>query len=634
MSDDIPRAGDPWDPEWEAQEEEDDLFSLPPRQEGEGRRRFFRRLLGRRGADDETAGDSSVGRVYDDLRPEDEPTSPAGAASPTSDDSAFDVWLEQEGEEDLDVAEEDRVADAPVDETAEIPAVGAVPAVDETAEIPIVEPELDRASTPPADEAEATATAEEEPEEETPGDVDATEALAGDAAPEVPAAWVGEEAPAPDGMASAASGEIEAGTVEDDTGELEAVVVGPGDDELAAPTWSVDELVWQGEDDPEPPEEEPAGTVEGETPDAGVPAVDDTDIEVDVDAEGGEFVAAAGAFGGGIFDDELEITEGTYFGTATREHRDLADAIAGTAGEDIEQVPVAATIPGLDTGVVGFEDVVAAEGGGAAPARARSDLGRRVLTGVLLAAVFIGSLAWRPALIALAIVVFVLTAGEFYGTLMRHRFHPMSLFGFLGMLGASLGAVRWGVIAIPVALAVAATLLLLFYAVVPGREEPLTGFSSTMLVLAWVGGLTAFAIPIIDSDRFRPLVLAIVALVVMMDIAQYFVGRSIGRRPLAPVLSPKKTIEGLVGGVVVALALGVLVGFVEPFDMTSGLALGIGVAIFSPIGDLAVSAVKRTLGIKDMGSILPGHGGLLDRIDGLIFVIPVAWATFVWAGLL
>jgi phosphatidate cytidylyltransferase len=68
--------------------------------------------------------------------------------------------------------------------------------------------------------------------------------------------------------------------------------------------------------------------------------------------------------------------------------------------------------------------------------------------------------------------------------------------------------------------------------------------------------------------------------------------------------------------------------------MTSGLALGVAVAIFAPLGDLAMSAAKRSLGLKDMGSVLPGHGGFLDRIDGLLFVIPVAWAIFVWAGIL
>jgi phosphatidate cytidylyltransferase len=74
--------------------------------------------------------------------------------------------------------------------------------------------------------------------------------------------------------------------------------------------------------------------------------------------------------------------------------------------------------------------------------------------------------------------------------------------------------------------------------------------------------------------------------------------------------------------------------FVAAIDLPAGLVLGVVVAIFAPLGDLAVSVVKRSLDIKDMGSILPGHGGLLDRIDAIIAVIPAAWAALVWLGIL
>ena len=74
--------------------------------------------------------------------------------------------------------------------------------------------------------------------------------------------------------------------------------------------------------------------------------------------------------------------------------------------------------------------------------------------------------------------------------------------------------------------------------------------------------------------------------------------------------------------------------FVEAIDLPTGLVLGAVIAVVAPLGDLAVSVVKRSLDIKDMGSILPGHGGLLDRIDAIIAVVPAAWAVFVWTGLL
>ena len=136
------------------------------------------------------------------------------------------------------------------------------------------------------------------------------------------------------------------------------------------------------------------------------------------------------------------------------------------------------------------------------------------------------------------------------------------------------------------------------------------------------------------SEDYQTLVVGVVVTVAAMDIAQYFIGRAIGRHQLSPWVSPKKTIEGLVAGVIVALAIGALLHFFPPFELTSGLAIGATVAVLSPLGDLAMSTAKRILGLKDMGSILPGHGGFLDRIDGLLFVIPAAWVIFVWAGLL
>jgi phosphatidate cytidylyltransferase len=105
------------------------------------------------------------------------------------------------------------------------------------------------------------------------------------------------------------------------------------------------------------------------------------------------------------------------------------------------------------------------------------------------------------------------------------------------------------------------------------------------------------------------------------------VGRSAGSRPLSAA-SPNKTIEGLAGGMILAVVAAVVFAMVgvHPFDSwQEGLKLGILVALVAPLGDLAESLVKRDLGIKDMGSILPGHGGLLDRFDALLFVLPAVW---------
>ncbi len=338
-----------------------------------------------------------------------------------------------------------------------------------------------------------------------------------------------------------------------------------------------------------------------------------------------------------VFDGE-DFTDEHYLDAATREHRDLAAAIAAAEAQDTEQVALSAAIPGLVSGVVGFDDVVEAQGDGAsapiAPPKS-SDLVLRVVTGVALIAAFLLSLLWRPAIIVLALAVFVIAAGEFYSVLIHRRYKPLSIFGFLGIVGAGLGTVVWGVVAIPLAFALMITVILLFDAVSQRRQGAVTGFSLTILVAVWVGGFGAFAFPIIAADNYQALVLTVVGMVALVDIAAYFVGRTIGSRPFAPVISPKKTIEGFIGGTLMALAAGAIASFfVEAIDLPAGLVLGVVVAVFAPLGDLSVSVIKRSLDIKDMGSILPGHGGLLDRIDAIIAVVPAAWATFVWLGLL
>jgi phosphatidate cytidylyltransferase len=338
-----------------------------------------------------------------------------------------------------------------------------------------------------------------------------------------------------------------------------------------------------------------------------------------------------------VFDGE-DFTEEHYLDAATREHHDLAAEIAVAESQDTEQVALSAAIPGLDAGVVGFDDVVAAHGDDTsapvAPPKS-SDLVLRVGTGVALVAAFLLSLLWRPAIIVLALAVFVIAAGEFYSVLMHRRYRPLSIFGFLGIVGAGLGSVVWGVVAIPLAFALMITVILLYDAVSQRRLGAVNGFALTILVAVWIGGFGAFAFPIIAADNYQALVLTIVGMVALVDIAAYFVGRTIGRRPFAPTISPKKTIEGFIGGTLMALLAGAVASFfVEAIDLPAGLVLGVVVAVFAPLGDLAVSVVKRSLDIKDMGSILPGHGGLLDRIDAIIAVIPAAWATFVWLGLL
>jgi len=109
------------------------------------------------------------------------------------------------------------------------------------------------------------------------------------------------------------------------------------------------------------------------------------------------------------------------------------------------------------------------------------------------------------------------------------------------------------------------------------------------------------------------------------DSGAYFVGRSIGKRKLWPVISPNKTIEGAVGGIVIAIVVAIVFQLISPFEgysLIQMIFIALLISVAGQIGDLVESAFKRHYGVKDSGKIMPGHGGVLDRLDSMIFVLP------------
>jgi len=124
----------------------------------------------------------------------------------------------------------------------------------------------------------------------------------------------------------------------------------------------------------------------------------------------------------------------------------------------------------------------------------------------------------------------------------------------------------------------------------------------------------------------KGLLLGAVLVTVAADIFAFFAGSRFGSRPLARGVSPGKTWEGAVGGAIGALMVGALMGLkLHPWSVSSGLKLAAVVAVVAPIGDLCESMIKRDLRLKDSGALLPGHGGLLDRFDALLFVLPATY---------
>jgi phosphatidate cytidylyltransferase len=157
----------------------------------------------------------------------------------------------------------------------------------------------------------------------------------------------------------------------------------------------------------------------------------------------------------------------------------------------------------------------------------------------------------------------------------------------------------------------------------PRRDAAAGVFSIVYLLLA--GGFAALMVRP-DDGPFR--ILAWLLVVVGSDIGGYAVGVLIGRHPMAPSVSPKKSWEGFAGSVTVCVLLGIAVvvwGLDAPW--WAGAVLGVSIAVAATLGDLTESLLKRDIGVKDMGTLLPGHGGLMDRLDSIALSAPVAWVV-------
>jgi phosphatidate cytidylyltransferase len=121
--------------------------------------------------------------------------------------------------------------------------------------------------------------------------------------------------------------------------------------------------------------------------------------------------------------------------------------------------------------------------------------------------------------------------------------------------------------------------------------------------------------------------MTVIGVIIVSDSAQYYTGRAFGKRKLAPVISPKKTVEGAIGGLVIGSLAAVGFGRLWPVGLSDAamLASGFALAVAGIAGDLFESALKRRAGKKDSGHLIPGHGGILDRIDSWLFAVPVFW---------
>ena len=263
--------------------------------------------------------------------------------------------------------------------------------------------------------------------------------------------------------------------------------------------------------------------------------------------------------------------------------------------------------------------------------RTARNVSRATLTGVLLA-IAVGAVFYVGVVptAAMVLVVLGLASAEAYAGFRSVGAHPASVLGIVAVLTLGFSVYQKGVAAYG---AVSVLLLVLGFVWYLNAHsvDVLDGLGATMFVYAWVGVLGSYALLMISPDSFPQnhgiaFLFGAVLLTVANDSGALFIGRRFGKQPLNQALSPNKTRGGAIGGTVVTLFVGVaILPLMSPWTRTHGLEVAAVLSVVVPLGDLFESMVKRTLGVKDLGRILPGHGGLLDRIDGLLFALPTTY---------
>jgi len=250
----------------------------------------------------------------------------------------------------------------------------------------------------------------------------------------------------------------------------------------------------------------------------------------------------------------------------------------------------------------------------------------RIVVSLALLPLVLG-IAWLGGwwVFAIALAGGLIALHELYT--MGRGLRPIVIGGYVGLIltltGAQLGGASW------IVGGVFATVLVAFvvFGFSDARPSATAAISLTLLGVAWVGGglgclLLLREIPVHGRLAIFTVLIAVFA----DDTVAYFVGRTIGRHKMAPTISPGKSWEGLVGGTSAAIAVAFFAMYHEGFLTIGGsLALGAAIAIASTLGDLFESALKRDLAVKDSGRLLAGHGGMLDRIDSILWAGPAAF---------
>jgi phosphatidate cytidylyltransferase len=254
------------------------------------------------------------------------------------------------------------------------------------------------------------------------------------------------------------------------------------------------------------------------------------------------------------------------------------------------------------------------------------------VTGFVLAAVILilFAIGTVPVMVLICAVLLV-AAAEAYAAFRAVGVHPATLLGLVATIALAVGAYNKGEVAIGLVSVLFIFFAVLWYLGADQKVDILDGLGATIFVFVWVGVIGCYAALLISPVNYPhnhglAFLVGAILCTAANDIGALAVGKYAGRHPLAASVSPGKTVEGLIGGAIIGVlvALAVL-PLVHPWSVKGAFVVGVAIAIVVPVGDLFESMVKRSLGLKDMSDLLPGHGGMLDRVDGLLFALPATY---------
>jgi len=265
---------------------------------------------------------------------------------------------------------------------------------------------------------------------------------------------------------------------------------------------------------------------------------------------------------------------------------------------------------------------------------------KRLITGLIFSLIAVGCLAFGgiPTLLFIATVIFI-ASKEYVKILKNKGFYPsLTLILIADAIVATLIFLnRFDLMPAVITVGIISSFLVILFR---GRQPYIANVATTVLGFMYGGWLPCHLILLrqIGNDGIGffkfwlndglGFVMLLFLTIIMTDVAAYFFGSKFGKTKLSPVISPKKTVEGAIGGGVGAILIAWIVGHFIGLEWYQSLTAGFLITLFSQLGDLAESLIKRDAGVKDSGDTLPGHGGFLDRADSFIFATPVAYYYF------